>query len=307
MAKKRLTRGINQSMNFWQSSEMNDVQFNFYFKQLMNMACSIYRWENLPPEIDERFMQLTLISKGLVTFFYDEEYGKFFATEAAPYGGVNMYRNPLGYRAYGAGGFNRELKADDCVPIWNNYLRTEDISDLTIYARRLADIDRTVDVNLAVQKMPIFVTCPESQRLTVQNLVKQWLGNEPVIIGADGILDVDKIGYVSSGAPFIVNDLFNAKLTVWSEVMTFLGIDNQNIQKAERVQSAEVEANEGQIEANRLSRLNIYRKACEQINDKYGLDVWVDFNEDIETKLYRQQILGYNDEEEDGEEIAELS
>lgn len=60
---------------------------------------------------------------------------------------------------------------------------------MRIYARRLADIDRTVDVNLMSQKMPIFAVVPESQRLTIQNLMKQYVGNEPIIVGADGMFD----------------------------------------------------------------------------------------------------------------------
>lgn len=197
-----------------------------------------------------------------------------------------MYQNPTQYIAYGSNGFHRYLKASDCVPIWNNYLRRPDINAMRIYARRLADIDRTIDVNLAEQKMPMFVTCPESQRLTVQNLMKQYMGNEPIIIGADGMFDPSQMQYLHSGAPFIVDKLLAAKFTIWAEIMTYLGIDNQNIQKAERVQTAEVHANSGQIEANRLIRLNCRRMACKEINRKYGLSVWCDFNKDISTENF---------------------
>ena len=47
------------------------------------------------------------------------------------------------------------------------------------------------------------------------------------------------------------------------------------------MQSAEVEANNGQIEANRLIRLNCRREACKQINRKYGLQMWCDMNKDV--------------------------
>src|SRR5699024_10286316 len=78
-------------------------------------------------------------------------------------------------------------------------------------------------------------------------------------------------------------ELLKAKQTVWAEIMTYFGIENTNISKAERVQSAEVEANNGQIEANRLIRLNCRREACRQINRKYGLEVWCDMNKDVST------------------------
>ena len=250
---------------------------------LEQMACAIYRWEGLPTEIDQRFLELTLFNRGMSVFFWDDEYDAYFSTMGAPSGQINMYQNPLAYIAYGANGFHRRLKSTECVPIWNNYLRRPDINAMRIYARRLADIDRTVDVNLMSQKMPIFAVVPESQRLTIQNLMKQYVGNEPIIVGADGMFDPSQITYLSSGAPFITPELLKAKQTVWAEVMTYFGIENTNVSKAERVQSAEVEANNGQIEANRLIRLNCRREACRQINRKYGLEVWCDMNKDIST------------------------
>lgn len=266
-----------------QSAQMNDVQFNHYYDLLEQLACSIYRWEGLPPEIDQRFLELVLFNRGMSAFFWDDEYDKFFATTASPSGQINMYNNPTKFLCYGANGFRREKTMNDCVPIWNNYLRRPDTKTMRIYARRLADIDRTIDVNLLNQKMPVFVTCPEQQRLTVQNAIRQWAGNEPVIVAADGVFDVSQFQYLSSGAPFIVPDLLKAKQTIWSEIMTFLGIDNLNVDKAERVQATEVRANNGQIEASRLIRLNCRRMACEQINRMYGLNVWVDMNRDFES------------------------
>lgn len=270
----------------WQAAEMNNLQYRMYYEMLEQMSCSVYRWENLPPEIDERFLELTLFNRGLSVFFHDDEYDAYFATMGAPSGQINMYQNPTRYLAYGSNGFNRMLKASDCTPIWNNYLRRPDINAMRIYARRLADIDRTIDVNLAMQKMPAFVTCPEAQRLTVQNLMKQWMGNEPIIIGADGMFDPSQINYITSGAPYIVDKLLQDKFTLWAEIMTYMGIDCQAIQKAERVQSAEVSSNNGQIEANRLIRLNCRRMACKEINRKYGLEVWCDFNHDISSENF---------------------
>lgn len=267
----------------WQSAEMNNMQYRLYYEMLQQMACAIYRWEGVPEEIDQRFLELTLFERGLSVFFWDDEYDAFFSTMGTPSGQINMYQNPLRFIAYGANGFRRELKSKDCVPIWNNYLRRPDINAMKIYARRLADIDRTIDVNLMTQKMPVFAMVPESQRLTVQNLMKQWTGNEPIIVGADGMFDPSQLSYLTSGAPYMVDKLLEAKQVIWSEVMTYFGIENTNISKAERVQSAEVNANNGQIMANRLVRLNCRREACKQINRKYGLEMWCDMNKDVST------------------------
>lgn len=267
-------------MNRWQSAEMNGEQWIFYYEWLMNLAASRYTWENLPVEIDERFLELSLISHGLNVFFYDGDYNKYFACQGAPSGKINMYQNPTAYMAYGADGFNRRLSAEDCVPIWNNYMRTPLWLALEIYARRLESIDRTLDVNLVMQKMPAFITCDETQRLTVENLVKQWQGNEPVIIGDNLSFNGVDIGYITAGVDYIGDKLLNAKMVVWSEIMTYLGIDNTDVRKAERVQSAEVESNNQQVSISALVGLDCRRKACEEINRKYDLGVWCDKNVD---------------------------
>lgn len=282
MSRKNKNPRVNR--NRWQSADMNDMQYLFYYEWLEQMACSIYRWEGLPPEIDQRFLELTLFNRGLSVFFFDEDYEKFFSCTGSPSGAINMYQNPLKYIAYGANGFKRMLPATECTPIWNNYLRRPDCNAMRIYARRLADIDRTIDVNLNAQKTPIIAVVPEAQRLTVQQLMKQWTGNEPIIIGADGMFDPSAITYLTSGAPFITPDLLKAKQTIWAEIMTYLGVDNVNISKAERVQSAEVKSNNGQIEASRLIRLNCRRMACDEINRRYGLNVQCYMNKDIASK-----------------------
>lgn len=267
--------------NNLQSAKMNAAQLHMYQKILLSLACASLKWENLPQEIDQRFLNMTLMNRGLSVFFFDDTYDKFFACSGTPSGKINMYDNPLAYLAYGADGFQRKLKAKECVPIWLNYLRTPEIDILSIYARRLADMDRTIDVNLINQKHPVFIIVPEAQRLTVENALKAYYGNEPAIIGADGTFNSADMQYLSSGAPYIADKLLVDKSKIWNEIMTLLGIDNSNTEKRERVNTKEVESNDGQMEMMRLTRLDALRQACDEINTKFGLDVWVDFNKDL--------------------------
>ena len=61
----------------WQSAEMNNLQYRMYYELLEQMACAIYRWEGLPEEIDQRFLELTLFNRGMSVFFWDEEYDAY--------------------------------------------------------------------------------------------------------------------------------------------------------------------------------------------------------------------------------------
>jgi hypothetical protein len=62
--------------------------------------------------------------------------------------------------------------------------------------------------------------------------------------------------------------------------MTFLGINNSNQDKRERLVADEVAANDQQISAARNSAMGARKYACEQINKRFGLDISVEWNED---------------------------
>lgn len=83
------------------------------------------------------------------------------------------------------------------------------------------------------------------------------------------------------------------KNMVWNEAMTFLGIDNANTDKKERLVENEVTANNGQVEASRYIMLNARRQACKQINEMFAEElqdkkVWVTFRTTNE-KIYEEK------------------
>ena len=78
-------------------------------------------------------------------------------------------------------------------------------------------------------------------------------------------------------APFVAMDVNDVKQTILRECMTFLGIDNANQDKRERVQSAEVYANNTQIIASRNIWLAERQKAVDAFNQKFGTNVKVSF------------------------------
>ena len=77
--------------------------------------------------------------------------------------------------------------------------------------------------------------------------------------------------------PYVGNELQTYKHQIWNEALTYLGIENVNTDKKERLISDEVVNNMGDVEAERFTRLNARRQACEEINELFGLDVQVDF------------------------------
>lgn len=266
---------------FWESAAMNNGTYRQYYNRLVELAISMFEWKNLPDSVDARFLELCLFVDGQAIFFYDEELG-YLTLQNAMNGGFNVYRIPVNRRAYAVNGYNRELNENNSVIIFNNYLHTNSQSDAVIFAKRLYNLDRAIDVNANAMKTPIIIKCDETQRLTMLNLYKQYDGNEPYIFG-DKSINTNAVQVLKTDAPYVADKLYQLKTQIWNEALTYLGISNINVQKKERLITDEVTRNQGGTIASRYSRLNARRDACKQINKMFGLDIWCDYREDYQT------------------------
>ena len=266
---------------FEESARLNNRAYAYYITRFSELALSVFKWENLPDTVDERFLELTLYTDGQAVFFRDEVLGEL-CLQCAVNGPFDVYRVPIRRRAYAVNGYQKELTNKDSVIIWNNKLHTNTEPDMRVFARRLWDLDRTIEVNARAQKTPVFVQGPEEQRLTLLNLYKEYDGNAPVICG-DKNLNLEGFKSISTQAPFVGNDLYQLKTQIWNEALTYLGISNLTIQKKERVNTDEVTRSMGGTLASRNARLEARKKAAEEINKMFDLDISVHFKEDLDT------------------------
>ena len=289
--------GRRKRTNFEESLWGNMTAWRFYADRLTELSISMFEWKNLPDSIDERFLELMLFRNGSVVFFKDEVMD-YLALPWTNNGNLSVYGIPTKRRAYAVNGYQSPvLKEKDSVIIYNNMLHTNSIRPVEYYARRLWDMDRVIDVNTRAQKTPVLIQGSETQRLSLINLYKEYDGNAPVIL-ADKALDVDKaIGAVKTDAPFVADKVYTLKTQLWNEALTYLGISNVSFQKKERLISDEVSRSQGGTIASRYSRLESRRKAAEEINKMFGLDIEVEYRAD-----FREQDDEFMlEQQEDGE------
>ena len=272
--------GRKRDLQFCESAYMNNRTYLQYYNRLTELAISMFEWQNLPETIDQRFLEMCLYCDGMCVFFQDEVLG-YLSLQCMIGGKLNVYRIPMERRAYATNGYQRELDGTNSVIIFNNYLHTNSMLDVEMFSKRLYNLDRAIDVNANAQKTPVLIQCDESQRLTMKNLYKQYEGNEPFIFGSKG-LDANGLKVLQTGAPYVADKLYELKTQIWNEALTYLGISNINVVKKERMITDEVTRNQGGTVASRYSRLESRRQACKQINEMFGLDVWVDYREDFQ-------------------------
>lgn len=264
---------------FWESLRCNNWEYRTYYERLMELAISMFEWKNLPDTVDERFLELALFSDGNAVFFSDEVIG-YLGLRVALGGPLNVYNIPLNRRAFAANGFQRQLDDTNSVIIYNNMVRTNTLPLVDLYARRLWDLDRAIDVNAKAQKTPVLVMGTETEKLTLKNLYMQYDGNEPFIFGYKDQVSPSTLKVLKTDAPYVADKLQQLKTQLWNEVLTALGITNVSYQKKERMITDEVVRSQGGTIASRYSRLNARRQGVEKINKMFGLNIEVNFRAD---------------------------
>lgn len=272
-------RGITDM--FGDTATLNNLTYMQYLNRLTELAISMFEWKNLPPSVDSRYLELHLFETGCMVYFDDDVLGNL-CLDCIASGRLGVYGDPVLRRAYsGYNNYQKLLKESNSVIIWNNYLHTNSVLDVKMFAKRLYNLDRIIDVNANAQKTPVLVQGTEKQRMTLINLYKEYDGNAPFIFG-DKNLDLNALKVLQTGAPYVCDKLYQLKTQIWNEALTYLGISNINIQKKERLISDEVTRNQGGTIASRYSRLESRRQAVNKINAMFGTNIEVNYREDFQ-------------------------
>lgn len=306
-------RNKGLKLNIPDNVELNSATYWDYFYRLKEYAINMFEWTGLPDTIDPRYLELQLFDLGYICFFKDDitgvrgvnlpktSEGEYLCLQCTLGGRFNVYNLPTQYHIYTASGYHAERDKSNAVIIYNNYLHLPTIRTIQLFAYRLYSIERTIDVNLGQIKHPYLITCPENLVQTIKNMYKEVDENKPLII-ADTSIDMGMINAITTGVKNETIDLNDLKHQIMNEALTFLGINNANTDKRERLITSEVESNNEQLLVARDIMLKARKQACREINKMFGLniDVHFKFNEPEETTETNKEETGESEGNIDG-------
>ena len=267
---------------FEEAAALNMAVFSDYYKRLRLLALSLFEWENLPESMNERFLEQCLYWYGKAAIVNDDNLG-IINTKCTPSESLNIYGEATEYHCYSTG-YDANFPLDDMVYVRNNLEALPTDATIQLFAQRLYEAERTIDVNIKAQKTPVIILCDEKQRLTMKNIYMKYDGNEPVIYGKKG-LDIDDIKVLRTDAPFVADKLEEYKRNVWSEALSFLGINNVMTEKKERLVTGEVDANNQMIDLSAQTMLLTRELAAEKFNR-----LWPGRNISVRQRSYQEII-----------------
>lgn len=266
---------------------LNDITENFWRRRLTEIAVSRFKWENMPETVDTRFLEKTLFDMGCAVFFVDDVIGPLcLPVRFGP--DLDVYNIPYYRTAYASINYHCDLTALNSVLIWNNYIHTPTIIDMDIFIERLTALERTIDVNVAGQKTPKILRCNENERLSLNNVYLQYTGNVPVIFGSKDFDSLQTLASIDTTSPYVSDKLQTLKRQKFNEALTFLGIESNNSEKAERLITNESAANLGAVMIARAAALKPRREAAEAINRMFGLNITVDFENPLSVDMIQE-------------------
>lgn len=275
---KRTVKKKSLNAEFEDAQLMNSATYFDYLERMKKICLSMFEWQNLPDTMNARYLEMCLYYKGQAALLKDETYG-FINTQAADSGYINIYGLPtlLNCWSYSYNSQRNlyvpdsdDTENDSCILVMNTFERIPTCSTIELFAKRLAEAQRTVDINVAAQRTPVLVLTDKNQEFSLKNMYAQYEGNSPVIYGDKNQLNTEAIRTIDTEAPFIVDKMMNYKREIWNEFLSTIGVSNLS-EKRERLVTAETDSNNELVNLNMQSFLVPRQQACEEFNKLFNL------------------------------------
>lgn len=295
----------------------NDIEFQNMFYNLLNILMYSFSIEGLPDSCNERFFKLNLIFNGYAALIKDPDLG-YLSLGVRPTvnsSQLNIYGEFPDVMAFGWNGFNKQYtnymygtdNTDaEAVICRDNDMMYPMINIIWMYAKRLTDTMRTLDITARKLKTPYFITCDEAQKSSIKKILEDVDFNQDSIIANRSTMP-NEFNVLQTGVqPESVRVLWEHYSNLESEIRTFLGINSAaNLDKKERLVVDEAEANDILTDINIQYRLKSYQQFCDTVNNLWGLNISfvsnidiVEKQAEIDSSITRHEYIGGDEDEE---------
>lgn len=268
--------------------------------RLSNLASNMFRYANLPEEINKAQMEKEIMLGGFGIFF--RYLDKYFCLPGA-LTGVDVYGYPTMARPIARNSIIQfpELAVNsECVIIYANRTRTSALNFITEYADKLSDLDLAIKMNTKAMKHPLMFRTTEQIKESVDTLMHQYEDDYYIVFPDKELLSDHSFEVVdfNVNATEILN-LQKQKETVLNEFFNLFGISG-SVEKRERMISGEMNAMMEQVAINREMWLSTRMEAVDKINRLFSLDIEVELPKYIEEEEIKKE------EKEEGTDEAKM-
>lgn len=286
----------SKSLNKYQ----NQIEWQNTFIKWVNVCLNLFEWNGLPDTISERYIEEALLIDGKVALVKDNDLG-YLMLRVNPNYIFNIYGQFSKVSVYGCNGYNKTFNCymegsdnteSKAVLCRDNNLMYPLIQYLIQWTDRLSQAMRGIDVASLQLKHPYFIVCDETQRTSVEAILKDISANKPAIITSKTI-DPNSFQVMPTGAnPAILQQMWDNYYKLENSLRSFIGIKNNAMpNKSERLLVDEVNSDDENRLMNLFVRLYQRQLFCEQANKLFGLN--------ISCKLRFEEVLNTDETDTD--------
>ena len=277
-----------------------EKNFRTYFSLLLNKVGSLFKWSGLPDSVDEHFLNYTLLLEGKVCFTQFD--GKLYACGGNWGGKPNAYYEPtlftianpvLGEKQ----AIIRQLDGTDRLDGLTGIVMANSDADLGVWgttdshglygllyqtAGLLADNISSINISQINSRASLFFTAEsQAQANSGEKVLQDIYSGKPYKILQQNMVEKFGITPVAQAGSNNIMTLIDAHQYILAQFFNELGITQNWNQKRERLNTAEVEMNQGALDINIWNMLNSRKKALEKINKLFGTNISVELNEEV--------------------------
>ncbi|MBO5839664.1 MAG: hypothetical protein J6R06_08330 [Bacteroidales bacterium] len=254
----------------------------YFRKYLLQKAISVFDWK-IPEEWDKDYFLYTLYGLGYIAVIHTEKYGVI--CQGGALGGYNIYYRPsyiIITNPLLQGSITATIdKETAIIKLQPDYSSIMDI--VGFYADQLALASESLGVNLVNVKTGIvFGAESKAQAESYKKMFDNLSSGDPATV-------IDKKLLNDNGEPtwfpfvqnvkqsYVASDIISDMRKIESMFDTEIGIPNANTDKAERLITDEVNANNVETASRCELWLDCLRKGLTKANDMFNLKLAVDW------------------------------
>lgn len=260
----------------------NTMLQRYFRKYLLQKAISVFKWK-LPEEWDEDYFKYILYGLGYIAVLNTRSFGVI--CQGGALGGYNLYYRPS-YIMITNPLLKETITADidvDCaiIKLQPDYSSIMDI--VGYYADQMALASEALGLNLVnVKTGIIFGAKDKTQAESYKKMYDKLNTGDPAVFIDKNLLDdqgkPNWMPFVQNMTQQYISDkLLSDIRKIESMYDTEIGIPNANTDKAERLITDEVNANNVETATRCELWLESIRKGIKKANSMYGLDISVDW------------------------------
>ena len=263
-------------------------------KKYKGLAESMWRWEfpegfeDMQTMSQDTMPEYVLLKNGQAVAFHDEETDQYHILPYAFVGGINMYGKPVEWHPVPIGWTdalvgdrpqsverirNLKLNAETRVIIKNDLFGGNDEGFIDAMVKELVDNTLTMNQLQLIAKAPFVFRVTDDTELSAKQFFLNMSQDKPAIF-------VNRMG--ESVEPVLESTQMRIDPALMElfdrfecQILEYLGIECVPITKRAQQTVSEVQSNYDKIYLRRLEKLNQRRKACERMNELWGIDVRV--------------------------------